>query len=114
LSRYATKDINTDEKKQDMFLKGLNDDIQFQLLNIDYADFQRMVDKAIVIESKLKEMEKNGKRNMPFHEQSSGSNVRPRSSQPNQFFKPPQMNQRQMPMQMQRPQFRMHRPQYQM
>jgi hypothetical protein len=39
LSRYATEDINTDEKKQDMFLEGLNDDIQFQLLNVDYADF---------------------------------------------------------------------------
>jgi hypothetical protein len=39
-----------------------------------------MVDKAIVIESKLKEMEKNGKMKMPFPEQSSRSNVRPRSS----------------------------------
>jgi hypothetical protein len=39
LSRYATEDINTDEKKQDMFLEGLNDDIQFQLLNTDYIDF---------------------------------------------------------------------------
>jgi hypothetical protein len=39
LSRYAPDDINTDEKKQDVFLNGLNDDIQFQLLNTDYADF---------------------------------------------------------------------------
>jgi hypothetical protein len=76
-----------------MFLEGLNNDIQFQLLNVDYADFQHMVDKAIVIESKLKEMEKDGKRKMSFHGQSSRSNVRPRFSQPNQFFKPPQMNQ---------------------
>jgi hypothetical protein len=80
LSRYATKDINTDKKKQDMFLEGLNDDIQFQLLNTNYADFQHMVDKAIVIENKLKEMEKDGKRKMTFHGQSSGSNVRPRFS----------------------------------
>jgi SET domain-containing protein len=29
LSRYAPDDINTDEKKQDMLLNGLNDDIQF-------------------------------------------------------------------------------------
>jgi hypothetical protein len=57
LSRYATDDVNTDEKKQDMFLKGLNDDIQFQLLNTDYPDFQHLVDKAIMIEKKLKEME---------------------------------------------------------
>jgi hypothetical protein len=39
LSRYATKDINTDKKKQDLFLEGSNDDIQFQLLNTDYGDF---------------------------------------------------------------------------
>jgi hypothetical protein len=89
LSRYAPDDINTDEKKQDVFLNGLNDDIQFQLLN---TDFQYMVDKAIVIENKIKEMEKDGKRKVPFSEQSSGNNVRPCFTQPNQFFKPPQMN----------------------
>jgi hypothetical protein len=63
-----------------MFLEGLNDDIQFQLLNTDYTDFQHMIDKANVIESKLKEMEKDGKRKMPFPGQSSGSNIRPRFS----------------------------------
>jgi hypothetical protein len=114
LSRYATEDINTNEKKQDMFLEGLNDDIQFQLLNTDYVDFQHMINKAIVIESKLKEMEKDEKRKMSFSGQSTGSNVRPRFSQPNQFFKPPQMNRTQIPMQMHRPQFQMQQPQYQM
>jgi hypothetical protein len=114
LSRYAPDDINTDEKKQDVFLNRLNDDIQFQLLNTDYADFQHMVDKAIVIENKIREMEKNGKRKVSFSGPSSGSNVRPRFTQPNQFFKPPQMNHTQMPMQMQRPQFQMQWPQYQM
>jgi hypothetical protein len=29
LSRYAIDDVNTDEKKQGIFLKGLNDEIQF-------------------------------------------------------------------------------------
>jgi hypothetical protein len=58
-----------------------------------------MVDKAIVIENKIKEMEKDGKRKVSF---------------PGQFFKPPQMNQTQMPMQIQRPQFQMQRMQYQM
>jgi hypothetical protein len=51
LSRYALDNINTNEKEQDMFLNGLNDDIQFQLLNTDYTDFQHVVDKAIVIEN---------------------------------------------------------------
>jgi hypothetical protein len=63
-----------------MFLEGLNDDIQFQLLNADYVDFQHMVDKAIVIESKLKEMERDDKRKMPFPRLSSRSNVRPHFS----------------------------------
>jgi hypothetical protein len=35
LSRYATNDVNTDENKEDMFLKGLKDEIIFQLLNIN-------------------------------------------------------------------------------
>jgi hypothetical protein len=63
-----------------MFLNELNDDIQFELLNTDYTDFQHMVDKAIYIENKIKEMEKDNKRKMSFHGQSSGSNVRPHFS----------------------------------
>jgi hypothetical protein len=55
-----------DDKKQDMFLNRLNNDIQFQLLNTDYIDFQHMVNKAIVIENKIKEMDKDGKRKPPF------------------------------------------------
>jgi hypothetical protein len=109
LSRYAPNDINTDEKKKGMFLNGLNDDIQFQLLNTDYADFQHVVEKAIIIENKIKEMEKDGERKLSFHGQPSGSNVRPRFSQPNQFFKPPQMNRPQMPVQVPRPLFLMQR-----
>jgi hypothetical protein len=45
-------------------------------------------------------MEKDGKRKMPFHGQSSGRNFRPHFLHPNQFFKPPQMNRPHMPMQM--------------
>jgi hypothetical protein len=36
-----------------------------------------MVDKAIVIEHKIREMEKDGKRKVLFSGQSSGSNVKP-------------------------------------
>jgi hypothetical protein len=52
-----------------MFLNGLNDDIQFQLLNTDYTNFKHMVDKAIMIENKIKKMEKDGKQKPPFHGQ---------------------------------------------
>jgi hypothetical protein len=113
LSRYTPGDINTDEKKQDMFLNGLNDDIQLQLLNTDYADFQHVVDKAIVIENKIKEIQKDSKRKVSFRGQPSGSNVRPRFSQPNQFIKSPQMNRPQMPVQVPRPRFLTQRPNFQ-
>jgi hypothetical protein len=48
-----------------------------------------MVDKAIVIENKIKQMDKDGKMNVPFYGPPSRSNVWPRFLQPNQFFKPP-------------------------
>jgi hypothetical protein len=66
MSGYAPDEVNTDEKKQDAFLNGFNDGIQFQLLNTDYEDFQKMVDKAINVENKIKEMEKNGNRKAAF------------------------------------------------
>jgi hypothetical protein len=66
MSRYAPDEVNTDEKKQYAFVKGLNDEILFQLLNTDYEDFQKMVDKAIIVENKIKEMERNVKRKTSF------------------------------------------------
>jgi hypothetical protein len=66
MSRYAPDDVNTDEKRQDAFLNRLNDEIQFQLLNTNYENFHRMVDKAIIVKNKIKEMERNGKRKMSF------------------------------------------------
>jgi hypothetical protein len=42
-----------------------------------------MVDKAIVIENKLMEMEKDGKRKMSFYGQPFGNNVKPHFSQLN-------------------------------
>jgi hypothetical protein len=72
-----------------------------------------MVDKAIVIENKIKEMEKDGKRKVSFHGQPTRSNVMPRFSQPNQFFKPPEMNWSQMPMHVLRSQFQIQQPNFQ-
>jgi hypothetical protein len=50
-----------------------------------------MVDKAIIIEKKTKEMEKNSKQILPFQGQSSGSNIRSRLPQPGPFFRNPNM-----------------------
>jgi hypothetical protein len=46
-----------------------------------------MVNKAIIVENKIKEMEKNGKRKTSFMGQSSGSNTRPRLPQSGLFFR---------------------------
>jgi hypothetical protein len=89
-------------------MNELNDEIQFQLLNTDYEDFQQIVDKAIIVENKLKEMERHGKRKMPFQGQSSRGNTRPCLPQPGPFFRAPQMIC--PPMQGQRHPFPMQRP----
>jgi hypothetical protein len=50
-----------------------------------------MVDKAIIVENKIKEMEKNGKRKTSFSGQSSGSNTQPLLPQSGPFFRDPGM-----------------------
>ena len=57
LSRYAPKEVDSDAKKQKCFLKGLNDGLQLQLMTIVYADYQMLVDRAILFENKHREME---------------------------------------------------------
>ena len=52
LSRYTPEDVSTDAKKQYLFLNGMHNEIQLQLLNCDYANFQKLVDKVIVVENK--------------------------------------------------------------
>jgi hypothetical protein len=110
MSRNTPDEVNMDEKKQDAFLNGLNAEIQFQLLNTDYEDFQKMVDKAIIVENKIIEMEKNGKRKVAFSGQSSGSNTRPRFPQSRPFFRNSSMAR--PPMHGQRPLFHMQRPSF--
>jgi hypothetical protein len=50
-----------------------------------------MVDRAIIVENKIEEMEKNGKRKTSFSGQSSGSNTRPHLPQSGPFFRNPSM-----------------------
>jgi hypothetical protein len=51
LSHYAPDDVNTDEKKQAWFLNGLNDGLTYALEARDFANFEDMVDKALVLEN---------------------------------------------------------------
>jgi hypothetical protein len=52
LSRYAPNDVDTDEKKQECFLTGLNDGLAYALEERDFENFQTMIDMALVLENR--------------------------------------------------------------
>jgi hypothetical protein len=51
LSHYAPNEVNTDEKKQDYFLNGLNDGLVYALKARNFENFQGMMNKALVLEN---------------------------------------------------------------
>jgi hypothetical protein len=51
LSRYTPHEVDTDEKKQEYFLNGLNDGMAYALEGRDFENFQGMVNKALVLEN---------------------------------------------------------------
>ena len=57
LSHYALEEVDNDAKKQKHLLKGLNHGVQLQLMTIVYPNFKTLVDRAILIENKHREME---------------------------------------------------------
>jgi hypothetical protein len=61
LSRYAPDNVDTNEKKQDWFLNGLNDGLTYDLKARDFINFQDMVDKALVLENRRAIMEQKRK-----------------------------------------------------
>jgi hypothetical protein len=77
LSRYATEDVNTDAKMQYRFLRGFVDPLHYQLMNHTFSIFQHLIDRAIIIENKRKEM-KDQKRKIGGPQPES--NNRPRFS----------------------------------
>jgi hypothetical protein len=52
LSRYAPHEVDTDKKKQECFLNGLNDGLSYALEACDFENFQGMVNKALVLENR--------------------------------------------------------------
>jgi hypothetical protein len=51
LSRYALHEVDTDEKKRECFLNGLNDGLAYALVAQDFENFQGVVNKALVLEN---------------------------------------------------------------
>jgi hypothetical protein len=54
--------VANDSDKQRRFLKGLYDGLQLQLMSNTYLNFQTLVNCAIVVDNKRKEMDAKRKR----------------------------------------------------
>ena len=62
LARYAPEEVDTDVKKKNRFINGLDDELSI-LMTIAYTpDYQTLVDQAIVLEGKMKQVAKRRQR----------------------------------------------------
>jgi hypothetical protein len=61
LSHYAPHEVDTDEKKHECFLIGLNDGLAYALQARDFKNFQGMVNRALVLENRRGVMERKRK-----------------------------------------------------
>jgi hypothetical protein len=83
LSRYAPHEVNTDEKKQECFLNGLNDGLAYALESRDFENFHGMVNKALVLENHRGVMEHQ-------HQPGSSSRLHVATSSAEPMFHPAQ------------------------
>jgi hypothetical protein len=71
LSRYTPHEVDTDKKKYECFLNGLNDGLAYALEARDFENFQGMVNKAHVLQNRRGVMEH--KRKLVHQHQPSSS-----------------------------------------
>ena len=62
LARYAPEEVDDNEKKQDMFKKGLNPGLRTLLTPQIYPNFNTLMNKAILTERAKAEERKDNKR----------------------------------------------------
>jgi hypothetical protein len=98
LSRYASNNVDTDEKKSDCFLNGLNDGLAYALEAHDFENFQGMVNKALVMENHRGMIEQKCKHERQY-QQSNTSRCHIGSSSARPIYHPaqPQFQQRSQP-----------------
>jgi hypothetical protein len=89
LSRYAPHEVDTDEKKQECFLNGLNDGLDYALEARDLENFQGMVNRALVLENCRGVMERKHKL-VRQHQLNSSSKPRLATSSAGPVFRPAQ------------------------
>jgi hypothetical protein len=89
LSRYTPHEVNTDEKKYECFLNGLNVGLAYALEARDFENFQGMVNNALVLENCRGVMEHRRKL-VCQHQPGSSSRPRVATSSAGPVFHPAQ------------------------
>jgi hypothetical protein len=89
LSRYAPHEVDTDQKKHECFLNDLNDGLAYALEARDFENFQRMVNKTLVLENRRGVMERKRKL-VHQYQLSSSSKPRVATSSARPVFRPAQ------------------------
>jgi hypothetical protein len=89
LSRYAPHEVNTDLKKQECFLNGLNYGLTYALEARDFENFQGMINKALVLENRRGVIERKRKL-VHQHQSGSSSKLRVATSSAGPVFHPAQ------------------------
>jgi hypothetical protein len=86
LSHYAPEEVVDDGKKQEMLLDGLSGPLQYLLMSHVFPTFQSLVDSAILLEYKRRELGEQKRK--ATSQGNSGSVTRPRfAPQPNMPFR---------------------------
>jgi hypothetical protein len=80
LSCYVPEEVVDEEKKQELFVEGLAESLQYQLIPHTFPSFQTLLDKAIGLEYKRKELEELKRKAIALGQ--SGSNTRPHFNSP--------------------------------
>jgi hypothetical protein len=62
LSRYASEDVNTDEKRMKQFMRGLHPMAKMQLRMLKASYFQELVDASITMEDDFKQVIEDGRK----------------------------------------------------
>jgi hypothetical protein len=89
LSRYTLHEVDTDDKKHECFLNGLNDGLAYALEAQDIENFQGMVNKSLVLENHRGVMERKHKL-VRRHQPGSSSRPRVATSSAGPVFHPAQ------------------------
>jgi hypothetical protein len=89
LSHYTPHEVDTDVKKQEYFLNGLNDGLAYTLEARDFENFQGIVNKALVLENHRGVMECKCKL-VCQHQLASSSRLHVAKSSAGPVFRPAQ------------------------